>query len=254
MNNNKFEKYAPSLLLANAHQLAFVENKALAPILKDVLRKDFGKKKDAYANALHEFIEKYGEQEQKPRASNPYGKVKIVWKEAGLIFYQRFENMYPIEVRRDAPCDMSLEDVFDLHPDYQNEYADYAPHPALYILMRNDLQSLNAGKAVAQGSHAANLMVHLLPETDNETYSYSRWVQDGGGCGTTIVKSGKIGEIQTIVNYAKSKNIHAGMYTDKTYPVKDGVEVYLVNLTTCGFVFCWSHVGRDLLSGFPLMP
>ena len=32
--------------------------------------------------------------------------------------------------------------------------------PVLYILMRNDLPSMNAGKAMAQASHASNAMVH----------------------------------------------------------------------------------------------
>ena len=44
--------------------------------------------------------------------------------------------------------------------------------PVLYILMRNDLSSMNSGKAMAQASHASNAFAHYM--------RYTRCEEDDG--------------------------------------------------------------------------
>ena len=39
--------------------------------------------------------------------------------------------------------------------------------PVLYILMRNDMKSMNPGKAMAQASHASNAFVNTASDSDN---------------------------------------------------------------------------------------
>jgi hypothetical protein len=57
---------------------------------------------------------------------------------------------------------------------------------ALYILMRNDLASMNAGRAMAQASHASNAFIHKFGK-EPEVKSWQR--QTTQGFGTAIVLS-----------------------------------------------------------------
>lgn len=107
--------------------------------------------------------------------------------------------------------------------------------PMLYILMRTDLDSLNAGKAMAQAAHAANQFVF---ENDGDEDVF-RWTQETNqGFGTTIVLavSGE-DELDSYVLLAQSDGFYAGVTHDPSYPIRDGNVIHTIPLNTCGYVF-----------------
>lgn len=120
---------------------------------------------------------------------------------------------------------------------------------ALYILMRTDLASLNPGKAVAQGSHAANLFeraVRVLregfPHAPNVA-AYDAWSSDRG-FGTAITLSVTGDQLTTLIAQAQETGCIAGVCTDPTYPLRDGDVTHLLRLDTCGYIFG----NREMLS------
>lgn len=67
----------------------------------------------------------------------------------------------------------------------------------LYILMRNDLPSLGAGRAAAQASHAANAFIHKFGKrTDVKAWQD----QTTQGFGTAIVLSANLYDIAETLN------------------------------------------------------
>jgi peptidyl-tRNA hydrolase len=106
----------------------------------------------------------------------------------------------------------------------------------LYILMRNDLNSLNPGKACAQAAHAANMAVSRCPSTLFD--HLSEWEREtGDGFGTTIVLGVNEQELYETINAAISSDMHAGTVHDPSYPLKDGKVTHYIPLDTCGFIF-----------------
>ena len=109
----------------------------------------------------------------------------------------------------------------------------------LFIIMRNDLDSMNPGKAAAQAAHAANQAV--LELEDNYPEEYHSWLAftSGGQClnfGTTIVLEGTIEDIIEEYNEEKDDSvILQGLTEDPTYPVKDGSVVHEVDIITCAW-------------------
>ena len=89
-----------------------------------------------------------------------------------------------------------------------------------YIFVRTDLQdSLNTGKAVAQGCHAANLMETMAAESSKPSMdAVAAWKGDRG-FGTTIVLgvSGE-NELFSTVEELQRHGYLAGTMHDPTYP------------------------------------
>lgn len=106
----------------------------------------------------------------------------------------------------------------------------------LYILMRNDLNSLNPGKACAQAAHAANMCVATCPSTFAPLLLL--WEQETKqGFGTTIVLGVNEAELRETVAAAKDVGLHAGIVHDPTYPLRDGKVTHYIPLDTCAFIF-----------------
>lgn len=128
--------------------------------------------------------------------------------------------------------------------------------PVLYILMRTDLESMNAGKAVAQGAHAAN---QFTDQTDVKSVShdtlvaYNDWLESCIGFGTTITLSVDVAELGVTWARAMEAGFLAGIVHDPTYPIKDGETVHHIPLDTCGYVFGMSDDLRDILGDLKLM-
>lgn len=126
----------------------------------------------------------------------------------------------------------------------------------LYILMRNDMESLNPGKAMAQAAHAANQFVQEMSNSkkEDDIDTLVDWESDGKGFGTTIVLEGNILEIQDAIELAKSVGIVADMVMDETYPVEDGMVTHLLPVETCGYIFAMDddHLKEVILSEFDL--
>ena len=141
------------------------------------------------------------------------------------------------------------------------------PTPYLYILMRTDLGSMNAGKAVAQGSHAANQMVYeAMIKTDplaaaldpNRAKALAQlvgeWSGAARGFGTCIVLGVNEGQMRSVVAAASEAGLHAGITHDPSYPVKDGDSFYTLPLDTCGYVFARKCDAAPFTKGLRLMP
>ena len=103
--------------------------------------------------------------------------------------------------------------------------------------MRNDLESMKAGKGMAQASHAAITFVHDIPDDHKELYE--QWKNETTqGFGTTIVLGANIEELELIVSMAAQLDILSGIVVDPTYPILDGkIVTHLLELETCGYVF-----------------
>ena len=111
----------------------------------------------------------------------------------------------------------------------------------LYVFVRNDMDSMNPGKAAAQACHAANQMVYDINKSKNKEHNalLKEWeAQTKKGFGTTLVFSGVMYSIQNVVGYAKANNKPANTIWDPTYPVRDGYVTHQINILTAGYVLC----------------
>jgi len=119
--------------------------------------------------------------------------------------------------------------------------------PRLYILMRTDMESMNAGKGMAQAAHAANAFTATMDRlkrancdgVTTEVSAYMEWkAQTHQGFGTTIVLDAGTGEdlVEAIEN-AKAFGFVADVLHDPTYPVRDGQVTHFIPVDTCGYVF-----------------
>lgn len=128
----------------------------------------------------------------------------------------------------------------------------------LYILMRTDLDSMNAGKAIAQGSHASNAFTNLAKKL-NRKNEIENWKHQsiGQGFGTVLVlDGGSMDNIDSIVSKAIEAGLIADIVHDKTYPLVDGEFVHHIPLDTCGFIFIKEEdvegIGRNLVGDLKL--
>lgn len=91
----------------------------------------------------------------------------------------------------------------------------------LYIFMRNDLPSMNAGKAMAQASHASAQFVSTLMEDESgkDKEYFNKWLSEGEKFGTTIVLEGSLDNIKQLL-YKYEDEWWQGNIIDDTYPFK----------------------------------
>jgi peptidyl-tRNA hydrolase len=85
--------------------------------------------------------------------------------------------------------------------------------PVLYILMRADLPSMNAGKAMAQASHASNAYVKMAGDRAADWQATT-----DQGFGTVLVLSVNETQMRAAVQVAKAAGFDAGVVNDPTYP------------------------------------
>lgn len=126
----------------------------------------------------------------------------------------------------------------------------------LYILMRTDLASMNPGKAVAQGAHAANQCVAEIDITRSDRKDLlTEWeTQTRSGFGTTITLGVNEKTLRERIAIARALDIHAGITHDPTYPLLDGATLHLLPLDTCGYVLAPKAAADLVLFGLNLMP
>lgn len=131
-------------------------------------------------------------------------------------------------------------------------------NPYLYILMRTDLASMNPGKAVAQGSHAANAFIHeasIMPENSNLSSLIREWSrQTHQGFGTCITLGVNAEQMYEVTVAAQAEGFHANIVHDPTYPLRDGDFVHLIPLDTCAYVFGDKDALAPILADLNLMP
>jgi hypothetical protein len=129
-------------------------------------------------------------------------------------------------------------------------------YPVLAIFMRNDLESLNPGKAVAQGSHAANQMETVVRARKDLKDVFASWKQDAQGFGTALVFEDKWYNIESVVNMvveSKNPEVVSGVVLDPTYPLRDGQVTHHIPLHTCAWIFGMKSEVSKYTGGFSLM-
>ena len=135
---------------------------------------------------------------------------------------------------------------------------NYKPEGRFYIIMREDLPSLNPGKAMAQAAHAQGVAETFFTYIGNEhrKASWIEWKKQGyGGFGTTIVLGNQysggpnkgnflnvddIGELAHVNVYPKpdGPRYYTSAIKDPTYPIRDGNTIHLVkDVITCASIF-----------------
>jgi hypothetical protein len=122
----------------------------------------------------------------------------------------------------------------------------------LHILMRNDMASMNAGKGMAQASHASNAFVHHFHRFSQEVNArpvnvgeslktitgFNEWENSTRqGFGTVLVLEAKMKDVNPVIDVFKALDYIAGVVHDPTYPLVDGEVVHYIPIDTCAYVF-----------------
>jgi peptidyl-tRNA hydrolase len=139
----------------------------------------------------------------------------------------------------------------------------------LYILARDDIDSMNPGKLAAQASHASNAFVHKFHETmrsaaaektaraEQLNTDFYLWeTSTTQGFGTVIVLGAEMKMIYPVVSVFNKLGYLSDIVHDPSYPILDGKVVHHIPLDTCAYVFVPNKEDDDianaLLSKFPL--
>lgn len=110
------------------------------------------------------------------------------------------------------------------------------------------MESMNAGKGMAQATHAANAFVHevtRLAGTPNQQQSekdqvelYEKWRDETlQGFGTCIVLGVNEAQMNSAVDVASKCDFIAGVAHDPSYPLRDGSICHFLPIDTCAYVF-----------------
>jgi hypothetical protein len=132
--------------------------------------------------------------------------------------------------------------------------------PILYILMRTDMASMNPGKAVAQGSHAANQMqTRVASATQYIQDCFNEWQNQGAsGFGTAICLSVDDRMMRRVmdglaISVMAPDFALGGIVRDPTYPLRDGEVTHLIPVDTCAYLFGYKEDIGYLVSTLSLM-
>jgi len=134
--------------------------------------------------------------------------------------------------------------------------------PVLYILVRNDMDSMNAGKGMAQASHASNAFVNYMLDEQNKLSDeavalYNKWsTETPQGFGTVLVLAVNEAQMDTAADVADGLGFVSGIVHDPTYPLRDGDVCHFLALNTCAYVFGNKNdpMLGFVLGNFPLHP
>lgn len=158
------------------------------------------------------------------------------------------------------------------HPDEQPALSRAYDDPRLYLFVRNDMDSMNPGKAVAQGSHAATKFMWTIMaakyddqkiRTRDVLEAFDTWVHSADiahgfnieeqGFGAVVTKQVGEQQLHDIIAAARSVGFPAATAFDPSYPLLDGKKLHELQLHTCGYVFCGKLPGNLFLRQFDLM-
>lgn len=118
-----------------------------------------------------------------------------------------------------------------------------------YVLMRNDLASLGAGKAAAHAHHAGTRMTYHIRKHGNRVQKavLSEWEAECEGVGTTIVLECDEETMKWCVEKLvdlRDQGVSAGVWRDPTYPSTTARGFCLMAVDVCA----WALGPKDLLS------
>lgn len=121
--------------------------------------------------------------------------------------------------------------------------------PTLYCLMREDLQDLNPGKAMAQAMHAQadfDQWVEGRPASEYMSHIV-QWKEDRS-FGRTLVLEASLDQISDITAITFGTRHPAGVTVDPTYPWRNFYgKVFLTSEVTCAWVFACDLTPPELL-------
>lgn len=135
-------------------------------------------------------------------------------------------------------------------------------NPVLYILMRNDLPSMNPGKGMAQSSHASNAFEKVMTshraklgrgDMDNDELEIMRpiigmadsWkTQTNQGFGTVLVLTMNEYHMRSVVGVADAVGLVAAVVHDDSYPILVPPELGLAIAAEQNPVFSMVRVGE----------
>ena len=140
---------------------------------------------------------------------------------------------------------------------------DNETFPVLYLLMRDDLTSLNCGKLAAQASHASNAFVKRELEFICSTHDFGRswdfahWENSTDqGFGTVLVLAVNEIQMRTAVDVASKLGFPSEVIHDPTYPLRDGDTCHFLPLDTGSYIFGDKNdpMLGAVVGNFPLYP
>lgn len=128
-----------------------------------------------------------------------------------------------------------------------------------YVFMRNDLDSMNTGKACAQSAHAQRNADKLIIRNNafpDFADTYEAWcAQTDQGFGSTICFEVDGKTLETVCDFfARNTRFPSSKIHDPTYPLLDGKVLHLIPLDTCGWVFGDKDDLFPILKHFNLHP
>lgn len=107
-----------------------------------------------------------------------------------------------------------------------------------YLLMRQDMASLNPGKGHAQAHHAGTLMLRHAKGWNEEQKSWlAAWNAQAGGFGTVLSMGVAEGDMAKALHIARRLEVPYGVVVDPTYPLMDGDTLHLISVSTCAYIF-----------------
>jgi peptidyl-tRNA hydrolase len=127
-----------------------------------------------------------------------------------------------------------------------------------YVLMRNDLKSLGAGKAAAHAHHGSSKMTWQIRRHGNraQKVAFNLWENQAEGAGVCIVLSTDeetmkwcVQEIQKL----KDQGCSAGVWHDPTYPSTTARGFCLMPVDVCGWALGSKNLLAPILGDLPLM-
>ena len=125
----------------------------------------------------------------------------------------------------------------------------------LWLLMRNDMASMNPGKACAQAHHAASQLYAQNMIMSSNVYNMWRR-QTGYSFGVVKTLAMPLEQIEHFITQATidSGDNRAALVIDPTYPVRDGDVTHYIHIATCGYILGRNDEVPQTLFDQPLMP
>jgi hypothetical protein len=127
-----------------------------------------------------------------------------------------------------------------------------------YVLMRNDLASLGAGKSCAHAHHAGTRMTYHVRKHGNRAQKaqLALWEEECEGVGTTIVLECDEETMKWCVaklTDLKDQGVSAGVWHDPTYPSTTDRGFCLMPMDVCAWVLGPQEVLAPVLGSLLLM-
>lgn len=124
-----------------------------------------------------------------------------------------------------------------------------------YVIMRNDLRSLGAGKACAHAHHAGTQMSWWISNYASAKIQkqFHAWERQAQGAGTCVVLEADDETMKIAVARARAAGFAAGVWRDPTFPSTTRDGVFLVEMDVCAWVFGDAEALQPILGHLPLM-